>query len=60
MVDHRVATGEPERTSDDLAESESAAGIVGRLRPVEFLPHSRAVWNQHGKPARWRNLRRAA
>ncbi len=29
-------------------------------RPIEFLPHSRAVWNHQGKPARWRNLRRAA
>lgn len=27
---------------------------------IEFLPHSRAVWNERGRPARWRNLRRAA
>ncbi len=29
-------------------------------RTVEFLPHSRALWNERGRPARWRNLRRAA
>jgi len=28
-------------------------------RCVEFLPHSRAVWSEQGRPARWRNLRRA-
>jgi hypothetical protein len=37
--------------------SETSSAIP---RATEFLPHSRAVWNQQGKPARWRNLRRAA
>jgi len=27
---------------------------------TEFLPHSRALWIERGRPARWRNLRRAA
>jgi hypothetical protein len=27
---------------------------------TEFLPHSHVVWYANGKPARWRNLRRAA
>lgn len=28
--------------------------------PVEFLPHSGAVWMDRGRPARWRDLKRAA
>ncbi len=41
----------PREADDAGAESQ---------RCVEFLPHSRAVWSEQGRPARWRNLRRAA
>lgn len=44
---------EPEAAEPDEATAESE-------RCVEFLPHSRAVWSERGRPARWRNLRRAA
>jgi hypothetical protein len=43
-------------TDDDAAD----ASIPDPSRCVEFLPHSRAVWNDRGRPARWRNLRKAA
>jgi hypothetical protein len=55
-----------ERDSARVTETPAPAGTpneppagVPRGR-IEFLPNSRAVWNQQGKPARWRNLRRAA
>lgn len=50
--DAHGAPVEPECESND-------AGAEPQ-RCVEFLPHSRAVWSEQGRPARWRNLRRAA
>jgi hypothetical protein len=37
-----------------------AAGDAPHAPPVEFLPHSGAVWMDRGRPARWRDLSRAA
>jgi hypothetical protein len=56
-----------ERTSEDESDGEDAvdetpasAPAPAPARCVEFLPHSRAVWNEQGKPARWRHLGRRA
>ncbi len=40
--------------------SEANDAATESQRCIEFLPHSRAVWSEQGRPARWRNLRRAA
>jgi len=52
-----------EDVADVSVESAHSDGNEVPAKParcVEFLPHSRAIWNDGGRPARWRNLRRAA
>jgi FtsH-binding integral membrane protein len=49
-----------ERTAPDAESADEAAAAPVPARCVEFLPHSRAVWNEQGKPARWRHLGRRA
>ena len=53
---HRAAA---DPTGDPDLEFEPAPAPDPR-QCLEFLPHSRALWNERGRPARWRNLRRAA
>jgi hypothetical protein len=39
-------------------EQDAASSVVSDPREgLEFLPHSLTAWIEHGRPARWRNLR---
>ena len=60
---HRNGASHAAEESDGPTHEESGdhdSATPDPHRGVEFLPHSRAVWNERGRPARWRNLRRAA
>jgi len=53
----------PDRAAEAEPPVEAPSSEDGLPDPnacVEFLPHSRALWIERGRPARWRNLRRAA
>ena len=54
---HRAAA---DPTGEDLDLAFEPPPVPDPRQCVEFLPHSRALWNERGRPARWRNLRRAA
>ena len=46
---HRRESSEPEEVA--------ARGASDPREGLEFLPHSLTAWIEHGRPARWRNLR---
>jgi hypothetical protein len=49
-----------EGTSAPEAAAPAGFAVAPDAPPVEFLPHSGAVWMDRGRPARWRDLKRAA
>jgi hypothetical protein len=54
-------TMERESERECVADGTSGEAFEVETEPVrEFLPHSLTVWSEAGKPARWRDLRRAA
>ena len=62
QVESEAVAGTTDETTEPAPGAPEGADDVPAApgRCVEFLPHSRAVWSEQGRPARWRNLRRAA
>ena len=62
QVESEAVAGATDETTEPAPGAPEGADDVPAApgRCVEFLPHSRAVWSEQGRPARWRNLRRAA
>ena len=59
MVEGRYTPAAARLAATLAAELPSRSAAVVCLS-AGVLPHSRAVWSEQGRPARWRNLRRAA